>query len=113
MRAMLGRMLFGGDEVKKKVGVLSGGEKVRCMLSMLMLQEANVLILDEPTNHLDLESIEALQEALAEFQGTVIFVSHDRAFVDAVSTRALVLTDTGITDWKGNYSEYRSAKGLD
>ena len=113
MRAMLGRMLFSGDEVKKAVAVLSGGERVRCMLSMLMLQEANVLVLDEPTNHLDLESIEALQEALAEYDGTVIFVSHDRAFVDAVSTRALVLSDDGVVDWKGNYSGYRESKGLD
>lgn len=113
MRAMLGRMLFGGDEVKKAVGVLSGGERVRCMLSMLMLQEANVLVLDEPTNHLDLESIEALQESLCEYPGTVIVVSHDRAFVDAVSTRALVLGDGEIVDWKGNYSEYRASRGLD
>lgn len=113
MRAMLGRMLFGGDEVKKSVNVLSGGERVRCLLSMLMLQEANVLVLDEPTNHLDLESIEALQEALTEYPGTVIFVSHDRAFVDAVSTRALVLSADGNVDWKGNYSEYRASRGLD
>ncbi|TVR42888.1 MAG: ATP-binding cassette domain-containing protein [Planctomycetota bacterium] len=113
MRAMLGRMLFGGDEVKKPVNVLSGGERVRCMLSMLMLQEANVLILDEPTNHLDLESIEALQEALTDYAGTLIFVSHDRAFVDAVSTRALILSDEGCTDWKGTYSDFRASRGLD
>lgn len=113
MRAMLGRMLFGGDDAKKDVGVLSGGERVRCLLSMLMLQEPNVLVLDEPTNHLDLESIEALQEALTEYQGTLIFVSHDRQFVDAVATRALVLTDDGAEDWRGNYSGYRAAKGLD
>ena len=114
MRAMLGRMLFSGDEVKKSVTVLSGGEKVRCLLSMLMLQEANLLILDEPTNHLDLESIEALQEALAEFKGSVVFVSHDREFVDQVADRVLVLSDDdGITDWRGTYSDYRASKGLD
>lgn len=113
MRAMLGRMLFSGDDVKKPVNVLSGGERVRCLLSMIMLQEANTLVLDEPTNHLDLESIEALQEALAEFTGTLIFVSHDRAFVDAVATRAIVMGDSGITDWRGNYSDFRASRGLE
>ena len=113
MRAMLGRMLFGGDDAKKDVGVLSGGERVRCLLSMLMLQEPNVLVLDEPTNHLDLESIEALQEALTEYPGTLVFVSHDRQFVDAVATRALVMTNDGVEDWRGNYSDYRAAKGMD
>jgi ATPase subunit of ABC transporter with duplicated ATPase domains len=113
MRSMLGRMLFSGDDVKKRVGVLSGGEKVRCMLSMVMLQEANVLVLDEPTSHLDLESIEALQEALEEFQGTLVFVSHDREFIDEVATRAMVMEDSGITDWKGTYLEFRRARELD
>jgi len=113
LRAMLGRMLFSGDDVKKTVDVLSGGERVRCLLSMVMLQEANVMVLDEPTNHLDLESIEALQEALAEYGGTLIFVSHDRAFVDAVASRVLIMGDDGIEDWKGNYSSYRDARGLD
>ncbi|TVR08797.1 MAG: ATP-binding cassette domain-containing protein [Planctomycetota bacterium] len=113
MRAMLGRMLFGGDEVKKQVNVLSGGERVRCMLSKLMLEEANVMLLDEPTNHLDLESIEALQEALGEYTGTLIFVSHDRAFVDAVATRVLVIDGEGVADWKGTYSDYRASRGLD
>ena len=114
MRAMLGRMLFSGDDVKKPVNVLSGGEKVRCLLSMVMLQEANLNVLDEPTNHLDLESIEALQESLQEYDGTLIFVSHDRAFIDAVATRVLVMDeDCKLEDWKGNYSDYRSAKGLD
>jgi ATPase subunit of ABC transporter with duplicated ATPase domains len=112
MRALLGRMLFSGDDVKKPVQVLSGGERVRCLLSMIMLQQANLLILDEPTNHLDLESIESLQEALQEYAGTLIFISHDRAFVDEVATRALVMTDGGITDWRGNYSDYRIAQGL-
>src|SRR6185295_5567052 len=113
MRSMLGRMLFSGDDVKKQVGVLSGGEKVRCLLSMVMLQEANVLILDEPTSHLDLESIEALQEALEEFTGTLIFVSHDREFIDAVGSRVMVMEESGITDWKGNYREFRKSRELE
>jgi ATPase subunit of ABC transporter with duplicated ATPase domains len=113
MRSMLGRMLFSGDDAKKTVGVLSGGEKVRCLLSMVMLQEANVLILDEPTGHLDLESIEALQEALEEYQGTLVFVSHDREFVDDLATRVLVMDDKGITDWKGVYREFRMSRELE
>ncbi len=114
MRAMLGRMLFSGDDVKKQVGILSGGEKVRCLLSMVMLQEANVLLLDEPTGHLDLESIEALQEGLEDFPGTLIFVSHDREFIDALSTRTLVFDDDGtLTDWKGNYRQFRVARDLE
>jgi ATPase subunit of ABC transporter with duplicated ATPase domains len=113
MRSMLGRMLFSGDDVKKQVGVLSGGEKVRCLLSMVMLQEANVLVLDEPTSHLDLESIEALQEALEEFTGTLIFVSHDREFIDSVGSRVIVMEDSGLTDWKGKYIDYRKSRELE
>jgi ATPase subunit of ABC transporter with duplicated ATPase domains len=119
MRAMLGRMLFSGDEVKKPVGVLSGGEKVRCMLSMVMLAEANTLVLDEPTSHLDMESIEALQEALEEFTGTLIVVSHDREFIDQVATRVIVLDDhkpgepSQLTDWKGDYLTYRATRKLE
>ncbi|MBA3709296.1 MAG: ATP-binding cassette domain-containing protein [Planctomycetes bacterium] len=113
MRSMLGRMLFSGDDVKKQVGVLSGGEKVRCLLSMVMLQEANVLVLDEPTSHLDMESIEALQEALEEFTGTLIFVSHDREFIDAVGSRVIVMEESGLTDWKGNYLEFRKSRELE
>ncbi len=113
IRAMLGRMLFSGDDVKKQVGVLSGGEKVRCLLSMIMLQEANTLVLDEPTSHLDMESIEALQEALEEYEGTLVFVSHDREFIDAVATRVIVLDETGLTDWRGTYLAYREARELE
>ena len=118
MRSMLGRMLFSGDDVKKHVGVLSGGEKVRCLLSMVMLQEANVLVLDEPTSHLDMESIEALQEALEEYQGTLIVVSHDREFIDSVATRVIVLEDGAdgkpkLTDWKGNYREFRLTREME
>ncbi len=119
MRAMLGRMLFSGDDVKKIVGVLSGGERVRCLLSMVMLQEANTLILDEPTSHLDMESIEALQEALEEFQGTLVVVSHDREFIDNVANRCWIMEDgpaggpPKITDWRGDYANYRSSRGLE
>jgi ATPase subunit of ABC transporter with duplicated ATPase domains len=114
MRSMLGRMLFSGDDAKKLVGVLSGGEKVRCLLSMVMLQEANVLVLDEPTSHLDMESIEALQEALEEFTGTLVVVSHDREFIDAVATRVIVMEDgPKLTDWKGGYREYRLAREME
>jgi ATPase subunit of ABC transporter with duplicated ATPase domains len=119
MRAMLGRMLFSGDDVKKAVGVLSGGERVRCLLSMVMLQEANTLILDEPTSHLDMESIEALQEALEEFTGTLVVVSHDREFVDCVANRVWVMEDgepgtpARITDWRGDYAAYRSSRELE
>ncbi len=113
MRSMLGRMLFSGDDVKKPVGVLSGGEKVRCLLSMVMLQESNTLLLDEPTSHLDMESIEALQEALEDFQGTLVVVSHDREFIDSVATRVIVMDEGGLTDWKGTYLAYREARGLE
>jgi ATPase subunit of ABC transporter with duplicated ATPase domains len=113
MRSMLGRMLFSGDDVKKPVGVLSGGERVRCLLSMVMLQEANTLVLDEPTSHLDMESIEALQEALEEFAGTLVVVSHDREFIDAVATRVMVMEEDRLTDWKGTYLAYREARGLE
>ncbi|MCS6969678.1 MAG: ATP-binding cassette domain-containing protein [Planctomycetota bacterium] len=119
MRAMLGRMLFSGDDVQKPVGVLSGGERVRCLLSMVMLQEANTLILDEPTAHLDMESIEALQEALEEFPGTLIFVSHDREFIDGIATRCWVLEDAEpgqpprLTDWRGDYAAFRASRGME
>jgi ATPase subunit of ABC transporter with duplicated ATPase domains len=114
IRAMLGRMLFSGDDVKKLIGILSGGERVRCLLSMIMLQEANTLILDEPTSHLDMESIEALQEGLEEFKGTLVVVSHDREFIDSVATRVIVMEEDGkLTDWKGTYISYREARELE
>ncbi len=98
VRGFLGRMLFSGEETLKKVGVLSGGEKVRCMLSKMMNTEANVLILDEPTNHLDLESITALNEGLEKFRGTVFFSSHDHQFVQTIANRIIELTPNGIID---------------
>lgn len=98
VRGFLGRMLFSGDESLKPVNVLSGGEKVRCMLSKLMLEQPNVLILDEPTNHLDLESITALNDALIDFRGVALFTSHDHEFVQTVANRVVELTPKGAID---------------
>ena len=92
VRGALGRVLFSGDDVKKHVGALSGGEAARLVFCRIMVEKPNVLVLDEPTNHLDLESIEALVEALKAFEGTLLFVSHDRAFVSALATRILEVT---------------------
>lgn len=106
IRGFLGRMLFSGEETLKKCNVLSGGEKVRCMLSRMMLQNANVLLLDEPTNHLDLESITAFNNALIDFPGTVLFTSHDHEFVQTVANRIIELTPNGIIDKSCTYDEY-------
>ncbi|MBC7921516.1 MAG: ATP-binding cassette domain-containing protein [Ferruginibacter sp.] len=106
IRGFLGRMLFSGEESLKKAKVLSGGEKVRCMLSRMMLQGGNVLLLDEPTNHLDLESITALNNGLQEFKGTVLFTSHDHQFVQTVANRIIELTPNGIIDKEMTYDEY-------
>lgn len=106
VRGFLGRMLFSGDESLKKVSVLSGGEKVRCMLSKLMLEQGNVLIMDEPTNHLDLESITALNDALIEFPGVVLFVSHDHEFVDTITNRIIEFTPGEVIDRTMRFDDY-------
>ncbi|MEA5066970.1 MAG: ATP-binding cassette domain-containing protein, partial [Eubacteriales bacterium] len=106
LRQFLGRMLFSGDDVFKPVHVLSGGEKVRCMLSRMMLSGANVLLLDQPTNHLDLESITALNDGLNDFPGTVLFSSHDHQLVDTVANRIMELTPDGLIDRRGSFEEY-------
>lgn len=106
VRGFLGRMLFSGEETLKKCTVLSGGEKVRCMMSRMMLQSANVLILDEPTNHLDLESITALNDALIDFKGTMLFTSYDREFTNTVADRIIELTPNGIIDKLMTFDEY-------
>jgi ATPase subunit of ABC transporter with duplicated ATPase domains len=106
VRGFLGRMLFSGDESLKKVKVLSGGEKVRCMLSKMMLSGANVLILDDPTNHLDLESIESLNQGLVKFPGVVIFSSHDHEFVSTVANRIVEITPRGVIDRMMNFDDY-------
>ncbi|MDB5261273.1 MAG: transporter ATP-binding protein [Adhaeribacter sp.] len=106
IRGFLGRMLFTGEESLKKANVLSGGEKVRCMLSKMMLQSGNFLLLDEPTNHLDLESITALNNGLKDFAGTILFSSHDLQFVDTIANRIIELTPKGIIDKRMTYEEY-------
>lgn len=107
LRGFLGRMLFSGEEVKKKPSVLSGGEKVRCMLSKMMLTHANVLLLDEPTNHLDLESIQALNNGLIAYKGAMIFTSHDHQFIDTIANRVIEIREDGtIFDKQMTYEEY-------
>ncbi len=106
VRGFLGRMLFSGEESQKKAEVLSGGERVRCMLSRMMLSGANVLLLDEPTNHLDLESITALNNGLISFGGTVLFVSHDHEFVQTIANRIIDLTPHGVVDRVCSYDEF-------
>lgn len=106
MRGFLGRMLFSGDDVFKAVKVLSGGEKVRCMLARMMLFGSNVLILDQPTNHLDLESITALNNGLIDFKGNLLFASHDHEFIQTIANRIMEFTEEGMTDYMGTYDEY-------
>jgi ATPase subunit of ABC transporter with duplicated ATPase domains len=110
LRGFLGRMLFSGEEVLKKASVLSGGEKVRCMLSKMMLSGANVLVLDDPTNHLDLESITALNNGLINYKGSMLFTSHDHQFVHTIANRILEFTPNGLIDKKMKYDEYLSTK---
>ncbi|MDO9019964.1 MAG: ABC-F family ATP-binding cassette domain-containing protein [Deltaproteobacteria bacterium] len=113
VRGQLGRMLFSGDDAQKRVSTLSGGEAARLIFCRLMVEKPNVLVLDEPTNHLDLESIAALVEGLRAFEGTVIFVSHDRWFVSALATRILEVTPDGPRDFPGTYPEYLARCGDD
>lgn len=106
VRGFLGRMLFSGDETQKKVSVLSGGEKVRCMLSRMMLNEANFLLLDQPTNHLDLESITALNNGLVDYKSNIIFTSHDHQFVQTIANRIIDMRPDGLIDKRMSYDEY-------
>ena len=106
VRGFLGRMLFSGEESLKKASVISGGEKVRCMLSKMMLSGANVLLMDEPTNHLDLESITALNDGLIAFKGTLLFVSHDHQFVQTIADRIIELTPEGVFDKLTSYDDF-------
>ena len=99
-------MLFSGDEILKKTNVLSGGEKVRCMISKMMLQNPNVVILDEPTNHLDLESIIAFNDSMIAFTGIVLFTTHDHQFMQTVANRIIELTPKGMIDQLMTYDEY-------
>lgn len=108
LKGYLGRMLFSGEEIQKKVSVLSGGEKMRCMIARMMLRDANTLILDTPTNHLDLESIQAFNNTLKTFKGNVLFASHDHEFILTVANRIIELTPKGIIDKMMNYDDYIS-----
>ena len=112
VRGTLGRLLFSGDDVKKKVKVLSGGEKGRMLFGKLMLQKPNVLLMDEPTNHMDMEAIESLNTALDLYKGTLIFVSHDREFVSSLATRIIEITAKGVSDYHGTYEEYLRSQGM-
>ncbi len=99
-------MLFSGDEALKKANVLSGGEKVRCMLSRMMIANSNVLVMDDPTNHLDLESITALNEGLIRFSGSMLFSSHDHQFISSIANRIIEITPGGIMDRMMDFDEY-------
>lgn len=114
IRNILGQVLFRGKDIEKRISMLSGGECARLVIALLMLQQNNVLILDEPTNHLDLESIDALADALQQFSGSVLFVSHNRYFIDRIATRVLALTETqGARNYLGNYHDYIAQYGTD
>ncbi|APF27472.1 MULTISPECIES: ABC-F family ATP-binding cassette domain-containing protein [Clostridium] len=110
LRGFLGRMLFSGEEALKEVKVLSGGEKVRCMLSKMMLNNANVIILDQPTNHLDLESITALNNGLMDYKSNVLFTSHDHQFIQTIANRIIEVSPTKFVDKKATYDEYLESK---
>jgi ATPase subunit of ABC transporter with duplicated ATPase domains len=112
IRGFLGKMLFSGEETLKKSNVLSGGEKVRCMLSRMMLTNANCLVLDEPTNHLDLESITAFNNALKDWKHVALFSTHDHTFAESVANRIIELTPNGVIDKKMTYDEYLSSDAI-
>jgi ATP-binding cassette subfamily F protein 3 len=111
VRTYLGRFLFTGDDVYKLISSLSGGERSRLALAVLLLEQANFLILDEPTNHLDIHSRETLESMLSDFDGTILFVSHDRFFMDRIATKLWIVEDESITTAIGNYSEYQRMLG--
>jgi ATPase subunit of ABC transporter with duplicated ATPase domains len=106
IRGYLGKMLFSGDEIYKKIQVLSGGEKMRCMIARMMMLNANVLVLDTPTNHLDLESIQAFNNNLINFKGNILMSSHDHEFIQTIANRVIELTPKGIIDKITDYDDY-------
>jgi ATPase subunit of ABC transporter with duplicated ATPase domains len=110
LRGFLGKMLFSGDDIMKKTTVLSGGEKVRCMISRMMLQNPNLVVLDQPTNHLDLESIQSFNEGCQTFPGIVLLTSHDHTFLQTVANRIIELTPKGIIDRLMTFDEYMEDK---
>jgi ATPase subunit of ABC transporter with duplicated ATPase domains len=113
IRGILGRLLFSRDEIHKPCNVISGGEEGRMLFGKLMLGRHNVLVMDEPTNHLDMESIESLNYALELFEGTLIFVSHDREFVSSLATRVIELKEDDFVDYKGGYEDYLASQGIE
>jgi ATPase subunit of ABC transporter with duplicated ATPase domains len=110
VRGYLGRLLFSQDDIKKSVKILSGGEQGRMLFGKIMMQRPNILLMDEPTNHMDMESIESLNMALEQYEGTLVFVSHDREFVSSLATRVIELTDNGYIDFAGSYDEYLASQ---
>ena len=110
IRGILGRLLFSQNDITKSVKVISGGEQGRMLFGKMMLQEPNILVMDEPTNHLDMESIESLNLALENYEGTLLFVSHDREFVSSLATRIIELTPNGVVDFNGSYDEYLASQ---
>jgi ATPase subunit of ABC transporter with duplicated ATPase domains len=112
LRGFLGKMLFAGEEIFKNTKVLSGGEKMRCMIARMMLRNANAMILDSPTNHLDLESIQAFNNTLTNFKGVVLMSSHDHEFIETVCNRVIELTPHGIIDKQMNYDDYISSEKI-
>ena len=113
LRSTLGRLLFSKDEIYKPANVISGGEQGRMLFGKLILQQPNIMVMDEPTNHMDMESIEALNYALENYPGTLIFVSHDREFVSSVATRIIELTAQGVSDFTGSYDDYLRSQGVE
>jgi ATPase subunit of ABC transporter with duplicated ATPase domains len=113
VRATLGRMLFSQDDINKSVKIISGGEQGRMLFGKLMMRKPNILIMDEPTNHLDMESIEALNTALENYPGTLLFVSHDREFVSSLATRIIELSADGVVNFNGNYEDYLHSQGVE
>jgi ATPase subunit of ABC transporter with duplicated ATPase domains len=108
IRGFLGRMLFSGEETQKKCGVLSGGEKMRCMISRMMMLKGNLLLMDEPTNHLDLGSITALNNGMKDFKGTILFTTRDHELAQTVADRIIEITPGGLIDREMSFDEYRS-----
>ncbi|MDE6436014.1 MAG: ATP-binding cassette domain-containing protein, partial [Muribaculaceae bacterium] len=106
LKGFLGKMLFSGEDVLKKASVLSGGEKMRCMIARMMLRDANTMVLDSPTNHLDLESIQAFNNTLQNFKGVILMASHDHEFIQTVCNRIIELTPNGIIDKIAEYDDY-------
>jgi ATPase subunit of ABC transporter with duplicated ATPase domains len=112
VRGTLGRLLFSKADSEKSVKVISGGEQGRMLFGKLILQKPNIMLMDEPTNHLDMESIESLNLALENYEGTLMFISHDREFVSSIATRILEITPKGVVDFRGTYDEYLQSQGV-